>query len=136
MGDTTVLQAFARRLVEICPQLKVPLGRGRDTALARLAGVSPNAARKWFEGEGMPELHRCIDLANRAGVSVLWFIQGLGPKDIHEAQESPMSRVFNALPEQSQQAVLDYLQYQVERTAPLEVREQAAKWLSPPDVKA
>lgn len=62
MSDDTI-QAFARRLREICEDKGLPTERGLQTRLAREFKVSPNAARKWLLAEGMPELDRLQDPA-------------------------------------------------------------------------
>ena len=47
--------------------------------LARAAGVSPSAFRKWIRGEAEPSRDRLIALSETAGVSIEWLVLGHGP---------------------------------------------------------
>lgn len=76
---TTVDSSFAARVNEVCDDLRLPT-HGRQTALAQRMGLTPNAARKWLRGEGMPEMATAVKLAQLANVSVLWLLQGVLPK--------------------------------------------------------
>lgn len=130
--NETQRKQFAERLLEICPDLQVPFGRGREAALARVSGLSPNAVRKWLHGEGMPELDRAILLANKAKVSVLWLLQGIGPKRVEHrrpAAAEGVAEALDALPPEARSEILDFVRYKLERLAPLSVQERIAPYL-------
>lgn len=124
--------SFADRLLEVCVDLKLPTGRGRDSALARMLNLTPNAVRKWFNGDGTPELKRAVEIARLAHVNVIWLLQGEGPKRLPAHSGTVAERVheaIDALPPDAQSEVLDYVRYKVERYASPEARERLAPYL-------
>lgn len=46
--------------------------------LARAAGISPSALRKWLRGEAEPSRERLISFADAAGVEIAWLVRGEG----------------------------------------------------------
>jgi phage repressor protein C with HTH and peptisase S24 domain len=48
--------------------------------LAKAAGVSPSAFRKWLRGEAEPSRERLVALARAAGVGAGWLASGEGPE--------------------------------------------------------
>ena len=79
--DRTSPGDFAKRLNEICDDMGIPpKGKNRQATFAQLMKVSQKGARKWLEGEGMPTLQRCIQIAQWAGVAVEWLVTGRGEK--------------------------------------------------------
>ena len=46
--------------------------------LAKAAGVSPSALRKWLRGEAEPSRERLITFADAAGVEIAWLMRGEG----------------------------------------------------------
>src|SRR5579875_3814761 len=48
--------------------------------LARAAGVSPSAFRKWLKGEAEPSRERLVALADAAHVGIAWLARGEGPE--------------------------------------------------------
>jgi phage repressor protein C with HTH and peptisase S24 domain len=48
--------------------------------LAKAAGVSPSAFRKWLKGAAEPNRNRLVALAEATGVSLAWLAQGEGPQ--------------------------------------------------------
>lgn len=46
--------------------------------LAKAAGVSPSALRKWLRGEAEPSRERLISFADAAGVEIAWLVRGEG----------------------------------------------------------
>lgn len=46
--------------------------------LAKAAGVSPSALRKWLRGEAEPSRERLITFADAAGVEIAWLVRGEG----------------------------------------------------------
>lgn len=72
---------FAARLNEALDDIGyAPKGSGRQVALGKQFDVSQKGARKWLEGEAMPELTRAIQIAGALGVSVEWLLTGRGAK--------------------------------------------------------
>lgn len=78
--QTAVHAQFAARMNEICDDMHLPSSRGRQSALADVFKVNPKAARKWLVGIGYPEMATACRIADWAGVSLLWLLQGYGPK--------------------------------------------------------
>lgn len=75
--------AFAERLNEALDDIGVPpKGEGRQAAVGKRYGVSQHGARKWIEGEAMPELTRAIEIALDLGVTTEWLLSGRGEKRI------------------------------------------------------
>lgn len=60
-------------------------------------GLSQQAARKWLEGEGMPELVRLIELAKHFKCHVEWLAAGRGPRDLQLADPHPHQRLLDRL---------------------------------------
>lgn len=50
--------------------------------LARAAGVSPSAFRKWLKGEAEPSRERLVTLAEVARVPIAWLVKGEGPEPV------------------------------------------------------
>jgi phage repressor protein C with HTH and peptisase S24 domain len=48
-------------------------------SLAKAAGVSPSALRKWLKGQAEPSRERLVALADAAGVAIGWLAKGDGP---------------------------------------------------------
>lgn len=72
--------AFAERLNATLDARNYPeKGRGRQIALGKDMGVSQNGARKWLEGESMPEIARMVEMAKRFNVSFEWLATGRNP---------------------------------------------------------
>ena len=86
---------FARRLNDALDRIDFPAkGKGRQLALAKALGVTQKGARKWLEGEGMPEISRISLLAKFANVPFEWLATGRGPTTITAA---PVSAAHAAL---------------------------------------
>ncbi len=56
--------------------------------LARAAGVSPSAFRKWLKGESEPSRDRLVALAGVARISLSWLAQGEGPEPCFTSRSS------------------------------------------------
>lgn len=82
---------FSERLNKALDEIGVPpKGKGRQTTVAKMFGVSQKGARKWLEAEGMPEPKRLEQIAKKCGVNIEWLWGGRGPmrpKSIHEARD-------------------------------------------------
>lgn len=130
--ESEVTSQFAVRLHEVCGHLGIPAGRGRQTALAGKFGVSPNAARKWLLGEGMPELAKAIEIASAANVNILWLLQGVGPKRIDGEYDTTPGELLEAvqqLPADDGQQVFDFIRYKFERADGWYASEQLARYM-------
>jgi len=79
--------------------------------LARAAGISPSAFRKWLRGEAEPSRERLIAFADTAGVPIGWLVRGEGaqpalhkaPEEVHveaarAAANDSLPRAYLALP--------------------------------------
>lgn len=73
--------AFAARLNEALDDYGTPpKGQGRQGTVGKLFGVSQKGARKWLEGEAMPDTKRLPDMARMLRVRWEWLMAGAGPK--------------------------------------------------------
>lgn len=59
-------------------------------SLAKDLGIRQSAVYRWYEGPGLPELHRIADFARKGGVCVEWLINGTKPK--HPISKDPTLR--------------------------------------------
>ena len=59
--------------------------------LAKAAGISPSALRKWLRGEAEPSRERLITFADAAGVEIAWLVRGEGEQP-HLADASARRR--------------------------------------------
>ena len=127
-----VINTFADRLNEVCTILGIPEGRGRNAALARRFHVTANAARKWLEGVGLPELAKAIEIANQARVTVTWLLQGIEPKFLQQKPTfaSVIGEAAAALPAPAGREVADVLRYKIERATELHAAEKCQKYLA------
>lgn len=91
MGDETQHRAdFARRLNELLDGLGVPAkGAGRQVAVGKMFGVSQKGARKWLEGEAIPEAWRIPVMAERLHSTEEYLQWGRGPQRTGGVAESP-----------------------------------------------
>lgn len=131
MSPNTVKTGFSARLREICEDAEMP-ERGRQTLLAKQFSVSQQAAKKWLSGESLPELDKVVAIADWAGVTVNWLLQGLGPKrgDHIETKSLVLTEAIENLPSDSKQQVLDFISYKIERADGLFVGERLAKYMT------
>jgi hypothetical protein len=67
-------------------------------SLAKYLGIRQSAVYRWYEGPGLPELHRIADFARKGGVCVEWLINGTKPK--HPISKDPTLRELFELCEQ------------------------------------
>lgn len=123
--------AFAERLLEVCKEKGIRDGRGILTQLASLFGVSPNAARKWLRGAGLPEMDTCIAIAKWGEVNFEWLMTGRGPKRgvMIDTKVLAVGEAIGALNKQDRLELLDYLKYKIERsTTTLFTEAQSARY--------
>ncbi len=99
----SVINEFSKRMNIVADMLKIPpLGKNRQSVLGKMFGVSQEAARKWISGESMPQLSKCIEIAQKANVSVEWLLTGKGE------QRVPVTYSANT-PEQKVLALMQYM---------------------------
>jgi transcriptional regulator with XRE-family HTH domain len=67
---------FSRRLNQACDDAGEPK-RGRRVSLARITGVSGEAARKWLSGESIPAMDHVAAIATHYNISAQWLLTGL-----------------------------------------------------------
>lgn len=85
-------EAFSKRLNEICDDMGVPpKGDGRQLRLAKRFEVNQKGARKWLEGEAMPQMTTMIAIARWADVNIEWLITGRGEKRNTNVVQQPVS---------------------------------------------
>ena len=65
--------AFVERLQALARQWP------SSDSLAKAAGVSPSALRKWLKGQAEPSRERLVALSDAAGAGVSWLAKGEGP---------------------------------------------------------
>ena len=114
--------AFAKRLNLACDRAGIPAkGSGRQAAVATLFEVSQKGARKWLEGEAIPNTKRLPAMARMLGVTTEWLLTGDDPPQtgglpIGEAAKTydletlRVARAIQSLPPKSRvalQTVLD-----------------------------
>lgn len=66
---------FSQRLNRVCDDARVPM-RGRRIMLAKLTGVSGEAARKWLSGDAIPAMDHIASLAGHFKCSAQWLLTG------------------------------------------------------------
>lgn len=118
MDITAVRASFAARMHELCDALEIPRGHGRNAALGRICEVTPNAARKWLLGLSYPEMPLAVAMCNKAGVNVVWLLQGTPPKKGEQVdpQALHLAEALEGLPVENRNAVLDYMRFQIGST--------------------
>lgn len=131
MSTLTILEAFAARLNEVCDDLDIPKEHGRQSALGRLMGVSPKAARKWLTGQGFPEMETAIRIAQLANINVNWLLQGVGPKknDDSASVGLVLTEGITALAEEDKLAVIDYMKYKFGSSTGWFAEDRKARYL-------
>lgn len=105
---------FARRLNEVMDEspLGIPAkGAGRQIVVAKMFGVGQKAARKWMEGEGFPEMEKCIQIAKKLGVSLEWLLTGRGDKRVMDGSDFNLSRLLGLWFQMSESLQMDVLNY-------------------------
>jgi len=86
-------QAFSKRLNDVLDDAGFAAkGNGRQLSLGKEMGVSQKGARKWLEGEAIPETTRLIDIATRFGVSFEWLATGRGAKALSRGESDANPR--------------------------------------------
>jgi transcriptional regulator with XRE-family HTH domain len=126
------LVGFAKRMNELCDDLGIPAGRGRQTELAKLVGLNPNAARKWLHGDGYPNLDVAVALCDRAGVHVNWLLQGTLPKRIDSKTDTKaliLDEALHTLEPNDAQQVFDFISFKIEKSSAPIVGERLSRYM-------
>lgn len=93
--------AFAKRLNELLDEIGVPAKhRGRQVAVAKMFGVSQKGARKWLEGEALPEDHRIPGMAEQLNTTEEHLRWGKGPLRPEPELNAPLAYGTQPLREQ------------------------------------
>jgi DNA-binding XRE family transcriptional regulator len=115
---TTPMSAFWARLVRAihaAPKCRLPI---TQNGLATQLDMSQGSVRRWYTGEGYPELDTAIELARRTGVCVEWLLTGRGDMYPHGSQRDPFFHaVFEMLsefPDAERARTLEYLQFKLD----------------------
>jgi hypothetical protein len=115
---STPMSPFWNRLmraIEAAPKSRLPTSQN---GLATSLDMSQGSVRRWYTGEGYPELVTAIDLARRTGVCVEWLLTGRGDMYPHGSQRDPFYHaVFDLLtefPEAERARTLEYLQFKLD----------------------
>jgi len=86
---------FSKRMNIVADMLGVPpKGSNRQTLLGKMFNVSQESARKWLEGESIPQTEKCIEIAKKAKVGFEWLMTGRG---IEIYDKSPEAQVLLAM---------------------------------------
>jgi transcriptional regulator with XRE-family HTH domain len=130
MEQSAEKTGFAERLNEVCSDMELPVERGRQSALAAVFKVTPNAARKWLLGLGMPELDVAIAIAKWGNVNVEWLLSGRGPKrgNLVATKALILDEALRTLPAEERREALDYIKYKLERARAVLTGEQIARY--------
>jgi len=95
---------FSARLNEALDQCGIaPKGRGRQVAVAKLFDVSQKGARKWLEGEAIPNTKRIPEIAARLNTSTEWLLTG---REFKSTPGTPVSMGLNAISNDTTRALV------------------------------
>lgn len=116
--DDNIRQEFARRLHEVCSDMKLPI-HGRQSRIAEKFGVRQPAANKWFSGKGLPELATVVAIASWANVNTEWLLSGRGPKRgaAMDMRAVILSEALLDLPQADRDELLNYLDFKLRKAA-------------------
>lgn len=132
MEKTTSQTGFVARLNEVCDDMKLPTKHGRQTALAKVFGVTQGATKKWLSGASWPGFDNIVAICEWAGVNVNWLVMGAGPKrnDVVETKVLVLGEALEAMPQPDREQVLDFLAFKFEKSADLFVGERLARYMT------
>jgi transcriptional regulator with XRE-family HTH domain len=138
MMESPERAAFALRMHELCDDLGVAAGHGRQAALGRMLNVTPKGARKWLTGEGWPEMSMAVRIANLAGVNLLWLLQGSGPKRGERIDPNVLALVeaIEHLPKEERGHIANYLRFEFQKLPNWFVAEAQARYRAALDALA
>jgi DNA-binding XRE family transcriptional regulator len=90
--------------------------------LAEEVGVSPQAVTKWIQ-TGKINRENAIEVARVLRISVDALVGG------SQSANEQIGQAIEALPDEQQQQVLDFIQYKIERSETFMTQERAAHYL-------
>ena len=96
-------------------------GEGRQVVVAKMFSVGQKAARKWMEGEGFPEMEKCIIIARKLNVSIEWLLTGRGKRHMIDDANAGLTKLLALwfrMSEPLQNEVIDYSAYLIEKSQP------------------
>ena len=75
--NQALLQGFSVRLIQACKEIGWK-ERGLAARISEALGgaVSITAARKWVNGDGLPDIDNMIELSDTLAVSIDWLLKG------------------------------------------------------------
>jgi len=86
---------FSRRMNSVADILGIPpKGNNRQSLLGKMFHVSQESARKWLEGESIPQTAKCIEIAKKAKISFEWLMTGRG---VQPYEKTPEAQVLLAM---------------------------------------
>lgn len=107
MNELDEKQAFAGRMNHVADALGIPpKGQNRQVLLGKMFGVSQESARKWLEGEAIPQTIKCIEIARRANVSFEWLMTGRGVKVYDNTPQAMVLAAMQNMDERTQYQVV------------------------------
>jgi transcriptional regulator with XRE-family HTH domain len=130
-AKSPVIAIFRAHIHELCDDWEIP-AHGRQTRLGEMFGVTPNTARKWLNGLGLPELEKAIEIANRADVNVAWLLQGKGLKrgDTVNEDAELLAEALNDMPRDIRNGSLDFFGFQLSKSEGFIPEGKLAKYRS------
>jgi hypothetical protein len=130
--EVELLAGFAARMNEICDDMQITAGHGRQTALAANFKVTAKAARKWLLGLGYPEMSMAVRLANWAGVNLTWLLQGAGSKhgDKVDFKAIVIAEAIKSLPREMGLDLMDNLRAKLERVGKIRPEESGNRYVT------
>lgn len=111
---------FAERL-EFAARLKGIEKWGMQSEIARLANVTHRAARKWLDGDSMPDMANGSVLANKLGVSFLWLMAEQGPMkppEILDPEGLALAICWPGIPDDVKNVMRGILRYAIDASNP------------------
>jgi transcriptional regulator with XRE-family HTH domain len=81
-----IYAGFAKRLIQLCEDKKLP-ERGRQAELARVCGIKPSSANKWFNAVSLPDATNLLVIADWGRTTVDWLLTGRTQKEVAQAIE-------------------------------------------------
>jgi transcriptional regulator with XRE-family HTH domain len=132
MGKLATDTGFVARLNEVCDDMKLPAKHGRQTALAKVFGVTQGATKKWLSGTSWPGFDHIVAICEWAGVNVNWLVMGAGPKrnDVVETKVLVLGEALESMSQPDREQVLDFLAFKFEKSADLFVGERLARYMT------
>lgn len=115
---TEIRAEFATRMNELCDELDITPGHGRQAALGRRFNVTSKAARKWLLGLSYPEMAKAVEMCAAARVNVLWLLQGTPPKSGTQIDPNllDLAEAIAGMPDAGRNAVLEFARFKVQET--------------------